>query len=224
VLILRIKFSKDEDIKMVGHLDLLRNIQRTIKRAELPVIYSQGYNPHQLISFAQPLTLGFTSSAEYFDLGLKEEMDLEIIKEKLNKNLSEGLKILKVKEVAKDAPKSMTLVDAASYNVYINKKIDKEKLINALETLNNMSKVIIQKKTKKGIKSIDIKENILDIKFIENNNMYGYYMMLSAGENGNIKPETLIKLILDIEYYDLLVNRNNLYHFTDNKYITLEEL
>ncbi|MGL4790895.1 MAG: TIGR03936 family radical SAM-associated protein, partial [Anaerotignaceae bacterium] len=61
----RFKFTKGPQVKFIGHLDVMQTFQRTIKRANLPIAYSQGFNPHQLLSFASPLSLGYTSEGEY---------------------------------------------------------------------------------------------------------------------------------------------------------------
>ena len=67
----RIKFTKSGPLKFIGHLDVMRYFQKAFRRAELDVEYSQGFNPHQLMSFAAPLGVGLTSDGEYLDLQLK---------------------------------------------------------------------------------------------------------------------------------------------------------
>ena len=81
----RFKMEKGEEIKFIGHLDLLVAFQRVLKRAHIPIDYSKGFNPHQLVSFASPLGLGLTSKAEYGDFQLKEDLDAEEVRERINK-------------------------------------------------------------------------------------------------------------------------------------------
>ena len=69
-----IKFTKGADIKFIGHLDLMRTIQRIIRRSEVPIEYSKGFNPHMALSLAQPLSVGVYSDGEYMDIVLTEEM------------------------------------------------------------------------------------------------------------------------------------------------------
>ena len=83
--IYRVKFTKGEEVKFIGHLDIMRLFQRAIKRAKLPVAYSQGFNPHQLLSFASPLTLGATSEGEYGDIEMAEKIEPYIVMQELNK-------------------------------------------------------------------------------------------------------------------------------------------
>ena len=70
----RIKFSKTGCMKFIGHLDVMRYFQKAIRRCGLDVSYSQGYNPHQLISFAAPLGVGLTSDGEYMDMQLESSL------------------------------------------------------------------------------------------------------------------------------------------------------
>lgn len=77
---IRLKFTKGSEVKYISHLDLMRVFQRALRRASIPISYSSGFNPHQEISFAAPLSLGVTSNAEYVDLKLTEPMDVREIR------------------------------------------------------------------------------------------------------------------------------------------------
>ena len=65
---IRIKFTKTGNMRFIGHLDILRYFQKLLRRAEVDVKYSEGFSPHPVMSFAQPLGLGDTSEGEYLDL------------------------------------------------------------------------------------------------------------------------------------------------------------
>lgn len=94
-----VKFSKGEGVKYISHLDVLRLFQRAALRAELPVSYSQGYNPHMLIGFACALPVGVISSAEYMELKLAQEIAEEKLSDRLNAVLPAGIAVLRVKAV-----------------------------------------------------------------------------------------------------------------------------
>jgi hypothetical protein len=96
----RFKFSKIGRIRFIGHLDLLKLFQKALRRADLPVAYSEGFNPHMKITFAAPLPLGFESRGEYADIFFKSVPTGESARQKtfgpiLNRYFPEGLKILK---------------------------------------------------------------------------------------------------------------------------------
>ena len=87
----RIRFEKTGIMRYVGHLDLMRFFQKAVKRSNLPIRYSEGFNPHQIMSFASPLGVGLTSEGEYMDIDLKEQVDAASALKALNDNMVEGL-------------------------------------------------------------------------------------------------------------------------------------
>ncbi len=80
----RVKFSKYGVMKFIGHLDIMRYFQKAMRRAEIPAAYSQGFSPHMIMSFANPLGVGLTSDGEYFDIELEESISSEIAIGRLN--------------------------------------------------------------------------------------------------------------------------------------------
>lgn len=113
----RIKFSKTGRIKFIGHLDLLMVFQQAIKRAGLPVSYSKGFNPHQLLYFAQPLPLGMESQGEYVDVLWDVPLDMPLIIQKLNSEMPQGIKILNGLLLSAKDKKAAAVVQAASYRI-----------------------------------------------------------------------------------------------------------
>ena len=116
---IRIKFQKYGAMKFVGHLDIMRYFQKAIRRAGIPIAYSEGYSPHQLMSFAAPLSVGLTSDGEYFDITVNALSFGEDDIQKLGQAMAEGISILGY-QVLPDAVKpSMSLVAAADYLAYV---------------------------------------------------------------------------------------------------------
>ena len=107
---LRLKFSKNGPIKFIGHLDVMRYFQKAIRRADIDIKYSEGFSPHQLLSFAQPLSVGATSDGEYLDMTVNTMISTEDIKERLNAVMNEGISILAVEELSENAEKAMLLM------------------------------------------------------------------------------------------------------------------
>ncbi len=92
----RVKFAKTGIMRYVGHLDLMRFFQKAVKRSNLPIRYSEGFNPHQIMSFASPLGVGLTSEGEYMDIDLKEKVDPVAALNSLNDNMVEGLSLIHI--------------------------------------------------------------------------------------------------------------------------------
>ena len=182
-----IKFTKDADIKFVSHLDLMRTIQRIVRRAELPVEYSKGFNPHMALAIAQPLSVGVYSEGDYLDLNLTEDMNEEAVKEKLNEFSANGIRFLEVSKSpvihnVKRLPAAMALLDAANYTMKIR--------------YNDISKEIITiKRTKKGEKEADIKPFIKDFKCWTKDNYLIINTTISCGSRENLSADLLANVI-----------------------------
>lgn len=96
-MIMRTKYSKTGMMKYLSHLDLVRLFERALRRAKIPIAFSQGYNPHPMISFASPLSIGVSSEAEHFDLVLAEPVDENEFTHKMNLVLPNEVCIMKAK-------------------------------------------------------------------------------------------------------------------------------
>ena len=188
----RLKFSKLGMGKFISHLDLLRTFTRAIHRAELPVKYSQGFNPHQLITFSLPLPIGVTSETEFVDIDFEDIATNEQIMEKLNENLPPDIKILSVTIPtckANDIIAARYLVD-----VEAKKCINKAKA----EAFFNLENIPAVKKTKKGEKEVNLKEYIRGWKIINIcNNTMELDITLSAGGSANIKPDIMLSKLCE---------------------------
>ena len=74
---IRVKFSKHGAMKFIGHLDIMRYFQKAIRRAEIPIVFTEGFSPHMVMSFASPLGVGIESEGEYMDIEIKEPLSTE---------------------------------------------------------------------------------------------------------------------------------------------------
>lgn len=96
---LRLALNKGEKLRFLSHLDYAQAVERMIRRAEIKMAYSEGFNPHMKISFSSALALGVTAAAEYIDMDVLEEDSLESIMERLNRVAPPGLEVLGGKEM-----------------------------------------------------------------------------------------------------------------------------
>ncbi len=192
----KLKFEKIGRIRFIGHLDLMTVFQRSIIRAGIPIAFSQGFNPHQLMSFGLPLPLGMSSIGDYIDIELSEEVDTMEIKENLNKVLPKGLKILDVVKTVEGEKNSASSLVAGIYKV---ENIDIDNISKIVENFIKQDEIIVEKTTKKTNKSVDIKPNIYEIK-VEDNFVL---MTISTGSVANIKPDLIIKALYDYANVDM---------------------
>lgn len=196
-----IKFTKGDDIKFISHLDLMRTIQRVIRRSGIKIEYSKGFNPHMALGIAQPLSVGVSSEGDYLDIYLEEDMKEIDVKNILNKNTVNGIEFLEVSkspviENVKRLPQAMALIDAASYTMKI-KYDNTENLLENLDNLFKQNEITVLKKSKKGEKMVDIKPMIKDIKYWVKDNELIVNTLISCGSRENLSADLLATLIKD---------------------------
>lgn len=195
---LRIKFSKHGPVKFIGHLDVMRYFQKAIRRAEIDIRYSEGFSPHQIMSFAAPLGVGLTSNGEYMDIEVNSMTDTKTLMEQLNAVMVDGIHISECRILDERAKNAMSLVAAADYTLTFRdgkQPEDLEGFLKGLESFINQSQIIVTKKTKKGEKDVDIKPWIYQLSV----NGETIFMKVSAGSTDNLKPELVMEA-----YYNFL--------------------
>ena len=222
----RIKFAKYGAVKFIGHLDVMRYFQKAIRRAGIDIAYSGGFSPHQIMSFASPLSVGHTSEGEYFDIEMNSFPSEEEIKNRLQTAMVEGIDILAVRKLPDKEGNAMASVAAASYLVGFKEGcLLPEDWEERLKDFYAQDVISVVKKTKKGEKELNLKESIyeLAIREIPDNSLMdgmgrrnGVYMLLNASSGGNIKPSFVLDTFFDslgvtLPEFGLLVHRIDTY-------------
>lgn len=205
----RVKFRKEGAMKFIGHLDVMRYFQKAIRRAEIDIQYSKGYNPRQEMSFASPLGVGLTSDSEYVDLILGECGSSKEMIDRLNAVMVEGFTVCKFNQVKDETKNAMSIVAAADYLVSLKDGYsicDREgfDFKQEFDAFMNMEEIVILKKSKKSERMVNIKPWIYSYSFdmdkIYENSICDRYengnavmMKLSGGSVNNLKPELVME-------------------------------
>lgn len=193
----RVKFSKNGPIKYIGHLDVMRYFQKAIRRADLPIKYSEGFSPHQILSFAFPLSVGYTSDGEYFDMELTQEVNCDQIISALNQVMVSGIKVIDAISLPDKAPNCMSSVFAASYKVFFKEKITTIPFFSdKASDFFGQPTIIVNKPKKKGggFIEIDLKKYLFDYTVISDREIV---FTVSASSEININPIFVMECILD---------------------------
>ena len=157
----RIKYAKTGPLKFIGHLDIMRYYQKAIRRANLDVTYSNGFSPHQQITFAAPLALGVTSQGEYFDAEMNSVTTSREMVAQLNTAMAEGMEILNIVLLPETAKTAMAIVAGSDYLIEFNEDVAyAQTLKNAILDFSNQPEINIIKTTKKSEKEVNIKHMI----------------------------------------------------------------
>lgn len=164
----RIKFAKYGCMKFVGHLDMMRFFQKAIRRAQIDIRYSEGFSPHQIMSFAAPLGVGVESLGEYMDIELCSMKTPEELCARLNRNMVEGVQILEASVLPDTAKKAMASVAAASYLLHEKEPgVFTEQLLHAVDGFWGQAVIPYTKETKKNTLELNLKQGIYQIQTTE---------------------------------------------------------
>ncbi|MBQ7797196.1 MAG: DUF2344 domain-containing protein [Lachnospiraceae bacterium] len=231
---IRIKFSKQGNMIFIGHLDIMRYFQKVMRRADVNIRYSEGFSPHQIMSFAAPLGVGLTGSGEYLDIEvLSTDSSAEMVR-RMNETMVDGMQILSYKQLPDDAVNAMSLVAACDYTIHLRAGYAEKLGMTDAEFMNGLVDYItngnleIVKKTKKGEKLMDLKPYIYEYAVTTD---HGIFLKLSSGSSTNIKPELVLEAYcksMEKEFpaFGFAINREEVYADNgteaEHKFVTLE--
>ena len=157
-------FEKGERIRHIGHLDIQRSVQRGLRRSGLPVAYSNGFNPHILITFASALSTGACGTREIMDVTMAEEVTAEEFLERMNKAMPPEMRLSEARALDQKHPALMASLRAAKYDLLIRDPEQAEKLAAAIPGMMAKETVMSMRKTKTALKECDIKPLIHELK------------------------------------------------------------
>lgn len=193
----RFKFSRRGPVRYLGHLDMMRYFQKVVMKAEVRAKYSEGFHPHQLMSFAYPLGVGMETDGDYMDLEMEDGNDPDEVMKALNSVMNEGVYISAVTVLREGAQNAMAAVTAATYELIlecddpIEGRLIIEKAVE--EMLASDTIMADSKKTSKNIRP-----GIFELMVEPNADEQGIrlYMFLSSGSKLNVRPADLFNTLL----------------------------
>lgn len=186
----RATFEKKGRAKYISHLDLNRCMLRIFRRSGLPIWYTEGFHSHPYYSFALALSLGFESSCEILDFNLNEDIPFDEIRDRLNAVMPEGMQIVKVA----DQKQKITAIAKAEYSFSLASD-NAEGLYDAVQELIAKPEILIEKKTKRGMKEVDIKPDMEIVSCEKTESTVDMTMRLPAGTQTNYNPTLFIEAL-----------------------------
>ncbi len=210
---IRIKFAKRGSLKFIGHLDTMRYFQKLIRRAEIDIAYSEGFNPHQKMSFASPLGVGLCSEGEYVDIEVNTTFCSKEAVARLNSQSVDGIEIISYRSLPDNAKNAMASVEAADYLVDFREdyELTSDELAS-FESFMEQKSINVIKQTKKSEVEMDILPFIYKW-YIEDDALI---LKLASGSVNNIKPELVVQAFYaylgkDFNELALLITRLEVY-------------
>jgi len=189
-----IRFGKQPRLRFISHLDLQRFFQRAVNRTGLPIAWSQGFNPHPVMSFGSALALGWTSEYEVIDIKLSAPMGRRRTEDAVRAALPEDLPVLEVRMVDDRHAAPMSLVRMSDYVVQLEGE-SAVAVVNQIPAFLQRKVVDAVKKTKSGEKTINARSLVLSLEPVE---ATGFKTRLMLTESQSIKPELLVGLLSDM--------------------------
>lgn len=201
---IRITFSKTGALRYIGHLDLHKLWERSTRRANLALMYSQGFHPQPKIQLASALPLGFSSRCELVDMWVDGDLDLADIPARLNGAVPPGLNILQVEQVGETNPPLQTQVSSSIYEITLLEIVNTDELTQRIIELLATDKLPRERRGK----AYDLRPLVEQISMLEpdNEGRMRFSMQLAAREGATGRPEEVLD-VLNLPYEDTRVER-----------------
>lgn len=191
----RVFYEKTGMAKFISHLDTVHLFTRAIKRAKIPIWFTEGFNPHAFLTFAMPLSLGTESYCETVDIRLMQEEDLDELASRLDAALPPDVRITKI-ALPKFSPQEIAWAD---YKIIFNGA--DENLASRANAVLSSDEITVMKKVKQGKakveKEVNIKDKILKFSIDTENENPILYITLASGMQNNINPSLIIGKIVE---------------------------
>lgn len=202
-------------MKFIGHLDVMRYFQKVMRRADVDIRYSEGFSPHQIMSFASPLGVGMESRGEYVDIEVLSTDSSKEMLRRINAVIGNEMEALSYRLLPDNAANAMSSVAAADYSVKFRsgyEPADWDGFVKGLEAFMDQDEIMITKKTKKGEKEMNLRPLIYHLKAEEDT----IQMKIATGSAANIKPDLVINAYMNsrgetLQEFALMVTRMEVY-------------
>ncbi len=186
----RLWFKKDGLAVYISHLDMNRCMTRAVRRAQIPLWYTEGFNPHPYMTFLMPLPLGQAGLREPLDIRIEDDMSFKEIKNRLNAVMPEGIEIV---DVAKPVCKPNEIA-AAQYeaDVIFASEDEATAFVSGAAEIISSGVLNAEKRSKKGIKTVNLCEMVRSFEVKANSSKAAVKTVLAAGNSVNLNAELLL--------------------------------
>lgn len=192
-MLIRMQFRKTREGRFMSHLDLMHTWERVIRRSQLPLAFSQGFNPHPKINFASALAVGTTSDGEYMDMELTTNLPLEQVKKELDRAMPPAFEVTAMKVVTGKVPSLMSIIERGRYQLRLEfvDEVTQQQLDEAIEEFWKREEIIIYryKKNSKDKKAVNIRPGVFEMKLTADGKYAVLEILVQSGNEGNIRPE-----------------------------------
>jgi len=191
-------FEKGFALRHIGHLDLMRTIQRALRRTSLPIRYSNGFNPHIQMSFAAPLSVGVVGMHELMDVPMANEFNEEAFTKELNRVLPGCLHVCRSRTVPDDFPTLMALVAGSRIRIEIEAGEAADKIAAVFPEFMASGELVTLRKTKSGENMTNIRPFVTEGSIEKAANGYTLRCVIANRQDGSLKPAVLMNALCEL--------------------------
>lgn len=206
---LRITFGKAGPLRYTSNLDMAKIWERVLRRADLPLLYTRGFNTRPRISLAMPLPLGISSECEILDISLRERLDFceASLRERLLAVSPQGLSIVAITEVDPRSSSMQSRISSAEYRIRFHDALERASLQRKIDELLCQETIIVERRRRRKRSVMDVRPLILSLEIGEQADLLAH---LSVGDLGNLRPDHLLEL-LDLDGAHNSIHRSRLH-------------
>jgi len=195
--IYRIKYTKQGVIRFISHLDTMRALKRALRRATLPVAYSEGFNPRPKMSMGPALPLGHESVCELADITLTRELPPAVLHQRLEAAMPDGLTLLEADLVAPTSPR-LSRASSICYVIELSEDEDSDNASFLVREFNNKDTVPVERVRQNKKSVVDVRKFAKEVVIIEENGSRFLSFEVSLGERGTCSPAEVTRAVLGI--------------------------
>lgn len=217
--VIRFQFKKGPEVRFLSHLDLVRTMERAVRRANLPIAYSEGFTPRPIMSYSYALPVGVLSEAEYGDFTFAVDLEPEYFVEHFNKFLPAGFEVMQAERLPEGIPTLQAAIGAASWKVALPKgSASPQAIKERWENLLALDSFVVKRETKKGIREVDVRSFLFAVYEIAPSNTGTIFDCLCGlGNEANLRMEELGEL-LGFAHLEAEITRTGQFIKTGDRY------
>lgn len=206
---LRITFGKAGPLRYTSNLDMAKIWERVLRRADLPLLYTRGFNTRPRISLAMPLPLGISSECEILDISLRERLNFceASLREQLLAVSPQGLSIAAITEVDPRSSSLQSRISSAEYRIRFHDALERASLQRKIDELLCQETIVVERRRRRKRSVMDVRPLILSLAIDDQADLLAH---LSVGDRGNLRPDHLLEL-LDLDGLHTSIHRRRLH-------------
>ncbi|MEW6226999.1 MAG: TIGR03936 family radical SAM-associated protein [Bacillota bacterium] len=197
VAVARLRLTKSGPARFMSHLDFIRAIERSARRAGLPMALSAGFHPHPRMSFSPALAVGISSECEFVDVELREKLAAGEVAERLEGCLPPGIGLVSCSVIDPGAPALSSVIRAASYRLEFRPEDvgAAGEVARAVDAVLKADAVPVTRTTPKGVRQVDLRPLVYDLRFERRGELPSLHMLVAAGAEGSARPLDVVQAL-----------------------------